>query len=134
LGEEKGIALTGRVDKVQPYLFGSRICVMPFRVGSGTRLKLIEAMASGRAVVSTTVGAEGFDLRPGEHLLLADDPVAFAEAILNLLADPQRRHELGVAAQQFANQYDWRLVAPRFYRIIDALLVDENTGGDTLWQ
>ncbi|MGD8805475.1 MAG: glycosyltransferase [Chloroflexota bacterium] len=134
LGEEKGIALTGRVDKVQPYLFGCLICVMPFRVGSGTRLKLIEAMASGRAVVSTTVGAEGFDLRPGEHLLLADDPAAFAEAILNLLADPQRRHELGVAAQRFASQYDWRLVAPRFYRIIDALLVDEKTGGDTLWQ
>ncbi len=124
LKQQEGITITGRVDKVQPYLHGSRICLMPFRVGSGTRLKLIEAMASGRAVVSTSVGAEGFDVRSGEHLLLADDPASFAEAVLTLLADDQRRRELGVAAQQFARQYDWRLVGPRFYEIIDGLLDD----------
>jgi glycosyltransferase involved in cell wall biosynthesis len=120
----EGITITGRVEAVQPYLHGSRICLMPFRVGSGTRLKLIEAMASGRAVVSTTVGAEGFDLRPGEHLLVADEPASFAEAILALLADAQRRQELGASAQEFARQYDWRQVAPSFYRIIDGLLGD----------
>jgi glycosyltransferase involved in cell wall biosynthesis len=122
LSQEKGIVITGRVESVQPYWHRSRICLMPFRVGSGTRLKLIEAMASGRAVVSTSVGAEGFDLRPGKHLLLADDPAAFAEAIMRLLADEELRRELGAAAQRFAGQYDWRRVTPRFHEIIDDLL------------
>jgi glycosyltransferase involved in cell wall biosynthesis len=124
----RGITITGRVEKVQPYLHGSKICLMPFRVGSGTRLKLIEAMASGRAVVSTTMGAEGFAVNSGEHLLLADDPQAQAEAILALLDDDQRRLALGAAASRFASQYDWRLVAPRLRRIIDSLLEDSDDG------
>lgn len=131
LRKEKGITITGRVERVQSYLHGSKICLMPFRVGSGTRLKLIEAMASGRAVVSTTVGAEGFDLRPGEHLLLADDPATFADSVLGLLANDQRRRELGKAAGLFARQYDWRLVAPRLYRIIDGLLGNDASGGES---
>jgi glycosyltransferase involved in cell wall biosynthesis len=120
----KGITITGRVDRVQPYLHGSRVCLMPFRVGSGTRLKLIEAMASRRAIVSTTVGAEGFDLQTGQQLVIADDPSAFADATLALLGDSQKRKALGQAAQRFAEQYDWRLVVPRFYAIIDGMLVD----------
>jgi len=122
LKEQGGVTVTGRVERVQPYLNSSKVCLMPFRVGSGTRLKLIEAMASGRAIVSTTVGAEGFNVRPGEQLMIADEPAAFADATLALLSNDQRRYELGKAARQFAMQYDWRQVAPQFYQIIDGLL------------
>lgn len=122
LKEMDGITVTGWVDRVQPYFQGSRICLMPFRVGSGTRLKLIEAMASARAIVSTTVGAEGFDVRSGEQLILVDEPPAFADAILALLGDSRRRRELGSAARRFAARYDWREVSPLFYEIIDGLL------------
>lgn len=125
IGEQTGITITGRVNQVQPYLHGSRICIMPFRVGSGTRLKLIEAMASGKAIVSTTVGAEGFDVESGKQLLIVDEPAAFADTVLALLDDPGRRRELGAAASTFARQYDWRVVAPSFYRIIDSLLNGE---------
>jgi glycosyltransferase involved in cell wall biosynthesis len=97
---------------------------MPFRIGGGTRLKLIEAMASGRAIVSTSVGSEGFQLQSGKQLVIADEPAEFAAAVLALLGDPQRRRELGAAASQFAQQYDWRVVSPRFYHIIDDLLAD----------
>jgi glycosyltransferase involved in cell wall biosynthesis len=124
LKDQAGIKITGRVERVQPYLFGSRVCIMPFRIGGGTRLKLIEAMASGRAIVSTSVGSEGFQLQSGKQLVIADEPAGFAAAVLALLGDPQRRRELGAAASQFAQQYDWRVVSPRFYHIIDDLLAD----------
>jgi glycosyltransferase involved in cell wall biosynthesis len=95
---------------------------MPFRVGGGTRLKLIEAMASDLAIASTTVGAEGFELQSGKQLLLADTPSDFGDAILTLLDDREYRQELSREARKFADQYDWRQVSPRFYKIIDKLL------------
>lgn len=122
LKEQTGITVTGRVERVQPYLQGSKVCLMPFRVGSGTRLKLIEAMASRRAIVSTTVGAEGFELQSGNELILADLPGDFASSVLALLDNGEYRRQLGEAARKFAEQYDWRQVAPRFYQIIDNLL------------
>lgn len=109
-----GITITGRVDAVQPYLAGASVVLMPFRAGSGTRLKLIEAMAAGKAVVSTTLGAEGFPVQSGRELFLADTPELFAQAVLRLLADKDERERLGAAASQFALQYDWRVVVPHF--------------------
>ncbi|MBP7998979.1 MAG: glycosyltransferase [Chloroflexi bacterium] len=114
LAQEPGITVTGWVESVQPYLAGAQLFLMPFRVGSGTRLKLIEAMAAGKAIVSTTVGAEGFPLQSGRELILADGATALAQAVLRLLADEGERGRLGAAAYQFAQQYDWRVVVPRF--------------------
>jgi glycosyltransferase involved in cell wall biosynthesis len=131
LAEQQGVTITGRVEKVQPYLQRSRIFIMPFRVGGGTRLKLIEAMASGLPIVSTTIGAEGFEVESGQQLILADEPSEFAQAILGLLADQGLSARLGEAAQRFAEQYDWRRITPRFAQIYAAMLAnDEALPGD----
>ncbi|WP_420642807.1 glycosyltransferase [Candidatus Leptofilum sp.] len=122
LKNEPGITLTGWVDRVEPYLVGAKVFILPFRVGSGTRLKLIEAMAAGKALVSTAVGAEGFPVAHNRELLLVDEAEAFGTAVLQLLDNPDERKRLGQAAQQFAKQYDWRVVVPKFLEIYQQLL------------
>lgn len=117
-----GISLTGWVEMVQPYLAGALVFVMPFRVGSGTRLKLIEAMAVGKPIVSTTVGAEGFPVAHGKELLFADTVEDMVSAVVQLLEHPEKRAALGKAAQRFANQYDWRQVIPRFEEVYDGIV------------
>lgn len=112
-----GVTVTGWVESVRPYLAGAAVVIMPFRIGSGTRLKLIEAMAAGKAIVSTSVGAEGFPVQHGQELALADEVEAFGTAVLNLLESATQCAELGKAARQFARQYDWRVVIPRFNEV-----------------
>lgn len=116
-----GITITGFVEDVRPYLLGAGVYVVPLRVGGGTRLKLIEAMACGKAIVSTTVGAEGFDITPGEHLILADTPIDFAQAVVALLNNPNRRANLGAAGQILAqNQYGWDVLIPQLEAVYKA--------------
>jgi polysaccharide biosynthesis protein PslH len=110
----EGVTVTGWVESIRPYLHGASLFIMPFRIGSGTRLKLIEAMAAGKAVVSTPVGAEGFPVTHQQELWLAEEAEEMATAVLQLLEDPQTRTRLGQQARQFAQQYDWRVVVPRF--------------------
>ncbi len=114
LHDVPGITLTGWVDSVMPYLIGAAVYIMPFRVGSGTRLKLIEAMAAGKAIISTRVGAEGFPVQDGREILLAETAEEMETAVLYLLNHPTESEQLGRAACQFARQYDWRQVVPRF--------------------
>lgn len=121
LQSQTGITLTGWVENVQPYLTGAKVFVMPFRIGSGTRLKLIEAMAAGKAIVSTPVGIEGFPARHGQELLLAETAKEFATAVLYLLNHADEREKLGSTARQFAQQYDWRVVIPRFNSVYESL-------------
>jgi sugar transferase (PEP-CTERM/EpsH1 system associated) len=109
-----GVTMTGWVESIRPYLAGAQVVIMPFRIGSGTRLKLIEAMAAGRAIVSTPVGAEGFPVRHGDHLLLAETAEEMAAAVLQLLDRPEKQKHLGKMAQEFVQQYDWRHVVPKF--------------------
>jgi glycosyltransferase involved in cell wall biosynthesis len=116
-----GIKVTGWVEHVQPYLAGAKVLVMPFRVGSGTRLKLIEALAAGKAVVSTSLGVEGYPIKDGQELLLADTPTGMASKVLDLLQESRRRVQLGVMGRKFAQQYDWRKVIPLFDEVYDAL-------------
>jgi glycosyltransferase involved in cell wall biosynthesis len=117
LRAEPGITLTGWVERVEPYLAGTKLFVLPFRVGSGTRLKLIEAMAAGKAVVSTAVGAEGFPVQHNRELLLVADEVEMETAVLHLLNNPNERQRLGQVAQHFAQKYDWRVIVPKFLEI-----------------
>jgi len=108
LANEPGIEVTGRVEDVRPYMRDAAAYIVPLRIGGGTRLKIFEAMAMGKAVVSTTVGAEGLPVVPGTHLMVADEPRTFARAIVRLMRDTARRRELEVAARAFvAEHYDW---------------------------
>ncbi len=110
-----GVRVTGTVDDVRPFVDAAAVYVAPLRVGGGTRLKIFEALAMGKAVVSTTIGAEGLPLRPGEHVVLADDPPEFARAVVSLLRDPERRRALGSAARRFVlERYSWARVSREF--------------------
>ena len=95
-----GVHVTGQVDDVLPYYRQSAVCVVPLRAGGGTRLKILEAMALGRPVVSTAVGCEGLDVVDGEHLLIADNPQQFAEKTLRLLTDRQLYRRLAARQAQ----------------------------------
>src|SRR6185312_4671780 len=94
------------------------VVVVPLRVGGGTRLKIFEAMAAGRAVVSTSIGAEGLDVASGRDLIVADGQRAFADAVIALLEDGDRRRALGVSAAASAARYDWPAIASSFEQIL----------------
>jgi glycosyltransferase involved in cell wall biosynthesis len=105
------ITVTGFVDDIRPYVSKAAVYVVPLRVGGGTRLKVLDAMASGKALVSTAIGCEGIAVRPGEHLVVADTPEAMAASTIALLNDPARRQALGAAARRLVEQrYAWRVV------------------------
>ena len=114
------VTLTGWVEDTRPYIAQAAVYVAPLRMGGGTRLKLLEAMAMGKAVVSTRLGAEGYPVADGRRgavtapLLLADTPADFAATVVALLRAPERRAELGRTARAFVEQrYDWRVIVPR---------------------
>jgi sugar transferase (PEP-CTERM/EpsH1 system associated) len=113
--ETPGVSLTGNVPDVRPYMRDAAVFIVPLRIGSGTRLKIFEAMAMGKAVVSTTVGAEGLGLTPGVHFLQADTPEDFANAVISLMRDPARRNALGKAARELVEKhYSWSQVSRTF--------------------
>ncbi len=114
LRSDPAITLTGWVEDARPYIARAAVYVAPLRIGGGTRLKLLEAMAMGKPVVATRLGAEGYPVKDGRELLLADAPADFAAAVVALLRAPERRAELGRAARAFVEQqYDWRAIVPR---------------------
>jgi glycosyltransferase involved in cell wall biosynthesis len=120
LAEDPAIELTGWVEDVRPYIAGAAVYVVPLRIGGGTRLKVLEAMAMEKAIVSTTLGCEGFNLVPDQELVTADTPGDLAAAVLALLRDPDRRDRLGRAARRFAgSRYDWRIVVPQLERAFE---------------
>jgi polysaccharide biosynthesis protein PslH len=118
------VELTGFVSDLRPHLAGAAAAVVPLRLGGGTRLKIVEAMAMGKAIVSTTLGAEGIEAVPGRDLLIEDDPRAFAEAVNRLLAAPGLAARIGHSARQLAvNRYAWsgaaRALENFYHRILD---------------
>jgi glycosyltransferase involved in cell wall biosynthesis len=111
---------------VRPYVADAAIYVVPLRMGSGTRLKVLEAMAMGKAIVSTTRGVEGIDLTNGRDVMIADSSKDFARVSAALLRDPERRAELGRNARQLAEQkYDWRKIIPAFDEIYSSVTLVE---------
>jgi len=114
LRQAPGVVLTGWVADVRPYIAGATVYVAPLRVGGGTRLKLMQAMAMGSAIVATSLGAEGFPFEAGRQLLLADTPADFAAAVLALLDDAERRAQLGREARAFVRAgYGWDRLVPQ---------------------
>ncbi len=99
-GDIPDVHFTGTVRDIRSVIATAAVCAVSLRIGSGTRMKILEAGAMGKAVVSTTLGAEGLGMRHGEEILLADDPRDFAEAVASLLKDPALRRRLGHAARK----------------------------------
>ena len=117
LAEREGVVVTGRVPEIKPYFAEATVFVVPLRIGSGTRLKILEALAMGKAIVSTTVGAEGLDLKDGEEILIADEPAAFADAVIRLLTAPSRRRRIGENGRARVEQdYDWRSIGEKLHQ------------------
>lgn len=114
----ESVQVTGTVPSVAEYLRDASLVIVPLRIGGGTRLKIFEAMAMGKAVISTSIGAEGLDVQSGRDLLLADDVSAFADAILILLRDASLRRKYELAAVQLASQYDWSRIAAQFADVL----------------
>jgi polysaccharide biosynthesis protein PslH len=110
-----GIQVTGTVDDVRPYVARAAIYIVPLRVGGGTRLKIFEALAMGKAVVATSVGAEGLPLRPDHEFVQADDPPEFATAVVSLLRNPERRRAIATQGRRLVEErYSWRQIAQQF--------------------
>jgi len=114
----KSVEVTGTVSSVVEYLRDATVVVVPLRIGGGTRLKIFEAMATGRAVVSTSIGAEGLAVQNGRDLILADDAAIFADAVIRLLSDAALRRRYEQAAAQLAAQYDWSNIAQQFAEVL----------------
>lgn len=113
LNGNRGIHVTGYVPSVQPYLAAADCYIAPLRVGGGTRLKLLEAMACGLPIVSTTLGAEGLEVYSSKHLLLAHSADAFADAVLSVLRDREFAASLAANARELAcSRYEWDLLLP----------------------
>jgi glycosyltransferase involved in cell wall biosynthesis len=106
-----GVRLPGFVPDIRPLVWGASCYVVPLRMGSGTRLKVLDAWAMGKAVVSTSVGCAGLAARDGENILIADSAPAFADAVKRVLGDAELRHLLGAAGRSTVErQYSWKVV------------------------
>jgi glycosyltransferase involved in cell wall biosynthesis len=117
----EGVTVTGKVDDIRPYLWGSKISIVPIRIGSGTRLKIYECMAAGIPVVSTTVGAEGLPYENGTDIVIADGAAEFATACVRMIsADAARRNLAGTALLRMQTTQSWAAVTRDFEAILES--------------
>ncbi len=127
LNDKPGIEVTGRVRDVRSYCREALASVVPLRIGGGSRLKILEAMAADLPIVSTRLGAEGIETRHGENILLADSDDDFTQAILRLCADENERLKLTRAGRALVEQhYDWSVLAARLREIHEGLLAQKS--------
>ncbi len=119
--------MTGWVDDVRPFIHRSTVYIAPLRVGGGTRIKIYEAMSMERAVVSTTVGAEVGPLQDGEEIVLADEPQAFADAVVRLLNDEPTRRRIEIAARRAVERFGWHSAADALLRACERAIEKHRT-------
>jgi len=123
LGNEPGIVVTGTVESIAPYYEAALAAIVPLRVGSGTRLKVLEAMAAGVPVISTKLGAEGLDVESGKDLLLADTPDEFMAAVERISSNPAEWDRLATAGRRVAEGiYDWSRIGDSLGEFYEELL------------
>jgi glycosyltransferase involved in cell wall biosynthesis len=112
LADSPGVVFVGEVNDVRAYIQSAAVLVVPLRIGGGSRLKILEALASCKAVVSTTIGAEGLELQDGMHISIADQPLEFAAKVVELLDSPSKRRQLGQAGRaRVVERYDWKAIS-----------------------
>ena len=120
---DSSVIVTGRVEDVRPYMEEAAIYVVPLRIGGGTRLKIYEAMAMEKAIVSTSIGAEGLPVTNGEEIVLADEPESFADAVVRLLRNQNLADAIGQrAAARVRKEFGWDTVADRFAAICESAM------------
>lgn len=116
------ITVTGRVDDVRPHVAGAAACIVPLRIGGGTRLKIFEAMAMGKPVISTAIGAEGLPVRDGVELLIADSPDAFAQATIRVLRNNALQQQMGRDARAaVCARFGWESATSAFVRVCESV-------------
>jgi glycosyltransferase involved in cell wall biosynthesis len=121
-----GVEVLGEVPDIRPYVQRATVVAVPVRIGGGTRLKVVEGLAMGKPIVSTSLGCEGLAVRDGEHLLIADDPAAFASRIVEVFEDPSRTEELGRAGRRLVEaRYSWDLAGERLEALYRQLTDDD---------
>lgn len=121
---DSSIAVTGFVDDIRPYCEDACVFVVPLRIGSGMRVKILDAMALGLPVVTTSVGCEGISLRHGEHALVADDPREFAESVVRLIRDDEIRSKLASQGRRLVEEcYSWPPILSRLDRVLERAAV-----------
>jgi glycosyltransferase involved in cell wall biosynthesis len=114
------VHVTGRVDDVVPYYQRSAVAIVPLRAGGGTRLKILEAMALGRPVVTTSIGCEGLDVRDNDHVVTADTAESFAARTVQLLNSAELRQAIAARARELVvTQYDWDAIAGQLLRLYE---------------
>jgi glycosyltransferase involved in cell wall biosynthesis len=123
----ESVEIVGGVKSVMPYLQNAAVFVVPLRIGGGTRLKIYEAMAAQRAIVSTSIGAEGLDYRDGSDIVIADEPGAFADEVIRFLRDREARVRLGRGAGETAARFDWEAVSREFEEVLRRVAVGSST-------
>lgn len=114
----KNVEVTGTVPSIVDHLREAAVFVVPLRIGGGTRIKIYEGMAMGKATVSTTIGAEGLDVQHGRDILLEDSPAGFANAIVTFLQNEEVRRRYEAAAATTARQYDWSVITEQFVEVL----------------
>ena len=129
LGREKNIVVSGWVEDIRPYYEQSAVCVVPLRAGGGTRLKILEAMALGRPVVSTSIGCEGLDVTEGRDILIADTTTEFAAATVRLLMDAALQGQLSHNARRLVEtRYGWEAIGEDLIRVYSDLAAGSRVG------
>lgn len=119
---EPSVVVTGYVEDVRPYVRKAAVYVVPLRVGGGTRLKVLDALAQGKAIVSTSVGCEGIGVTPGRNIFIEDEPAGFAARVNALFADAAARRTLGTAARELAvSSYSWSAIGADLQRTYEAI-------------
>src|SRR5947209_15339368 len=122
LARLRGVTVTGPVPDVRSYLAASEVVIAPLQVGSGTRLKILEALAMQKAVVTTSLGCEGLSVESGEHLIVADQPGAFAQAVIALLHNPEMRVTYGTAGRKLVEaEYSWERCGTKMLHVLEEL-------------
>jgi len=122
LAQSPKIDVTGFVEDVRPYMAESTVYIVPLRAGAGTRLKILEVLAMGKAVVSTSLGAEGLEVTDGENVLIADEPGEFAAKVIGLLRNQGLREKLGRNGRRLVeSRYDWSVIAPTLGQVYETL-------------
>lgn len=113
LTRQPGVTITGRVPDTRPYIAAAAVYIVPLRIGGGTRLKVLEALAMGQAIVSTRLGCDGFTFEDGREVRFADEPAAFAAAVIGLLRDREAAARLGAAGRAYVTaHFSWQAIVP----------------------